>query len=368
MSLLNWLEHRTKDAVFGLCRLFFRKGRTPAPAIDGARISKVLFLRPEKIGDMVISLPVFDALRTRYPHIRISVLASPRNVALIRNDSRFERIFIYRKWQWEDFRQLAAVRREHFDCVIDMIDNDSVTALFFSQLAGKRSVRIGVGKTRHAIFYDYNHIHSDGIGEHIVDNTLKLLAPFGINGSTVSGFAPPFMTAEARAKAEAAVAIDPPGTLRFGFNLSAGKPNRIWPREKVIALCRALISWKADSRIVLISMPSDRRNAEEVAAEAGDRVRLAPAGMGLIEVSALIARLDLLISPDTSLIHIARSFQIPVVGLYNRAAKNFRRWQPYRQPDGAVVGADDDTIADISVDRVFERVKQVLARMKAGQE
>jgi ADP-heptose:LPS heptosyltransferase len=91
------------------------------------------------------------------------------------------------------------------------------------------------------------------------------------------------------------------------------------------------------------------------------RVVLVPDGLTLLEVSALISRLQLLISPDTSLIHIGRSFRVPVVGLYNRAGKNFRRWQPYRQLDGAVVGQHIDNLLDITPDQVMERVLHVLA-------
>ena len=365
MNVLKSLEHGAKDFVFGICRVFFRKGRQVGLTIDPSGISKVLFLRPEKIGDMVISLPVFDALRAHFPEVRISVLASPRNYELIKDDPRFDRIFLYRKWTLEDFRQLAAIRRERFDCVIDMIDNDSVTALFFSQLAGSRAIRIGVGKTRHAIFYDFNHHHADGIGEHIIDNTLKLLAPFGINGTVSSGFAPPYISADARTRAGAILATIAAGNIAIGFNLSAGMPNRIWPDDHCADLCGKLTNWRNDVHIVIITDPGDRTRGERLLAMTGGNVTLVPDGLGLVEVSALISRLDLLLSPDTSLIHIARSFQVPVVGLYSRATKNFRRWRPYRQADGAVVGSDIDTIRDITVEQVFDRVRQVLGRVEA---
>ena len=365
MSILKTLEHRTKDLVFGLCHLFFRKGRPIPVPLDGARMAKVLFLRPEKIGDMVISLPVFDALRSCHPHVKISILASPRNHVLVKDDPRFDRIFLYRKWTLEDFRQLGAIRRERFDCVFDMIDDDSVTTLFYSQLAGPQAVRIGIGKRRHAGFYDFNHVHADGVGEHIVDNTLKLLEPFGITGNSASGFAPPHITDKARRRVDEYLGEQPHESgFLVGFNLSAGKPNRIWSDDRAIDLCRRLTAWREDLRITLIVMPKDRERGARVAAEVGDKVHIIPGGLDLIEVSALIARLRLLISPDTSLIHIARSLQVPVVGLYSRASKNFQRWRPYRQLDGTVVGNDIDTIYDITVDLVFSQTQHVISRIE----
>ncbi len=362
--MTKWFEHRAKDIVFGACRIFFRKGRRDLTVLDASSMTKVLFLRPEKIGDMVISLPVFDALHARYPHLKISILASPVNVGLIKDDPRFDKIFLYRKWTREDFRQLSQIRRKRFDCVIDMIDNDSVTALFFSQLAGRKAIRIGVGKTRHAVFYDFNHVHADGIGEHTVDNTLKLLAPFGIDGSKQSGFAPPYIPVEARKRIDGFLSESSGGGKLVGLNLSAGRPNRIWPDDRAVELCRRLKARRPDLQIVVSCVTSDRQRGEDVVSRVGGVARLVPPGLNLLEVSALISRLNLLISPDTSLIHIARSFQVPVVGLYNLATKNFRRWQPYRQPDGAVVGAHFDTIDDITVDQVYACVQRVLERVE----
>jgi ADP-heptose:LPS heptosyltransferase len=363
--MLKKLEHRIKATVFAFCRLLLKKGRRKLPTLDPSTISKVLFLRPEKIGDMVISLRSFDALRLRFPHIRISLLASPRNLSLIKSDPRFDKVFLYRKRLIKDIRTLLAIRREKYDCVLDMIDDDSVTTLFYSQLAARKAVRIGIGKERHARYYDFNHVHGDGIGQHIVENTLKLLVPFGINGNPEPQYAAPHVSdADAELADDILASCEGGGDTVIGLNLSAGMPNRIWPSDKSVALVNRLLKWREDVRIIVIVAPGDRQRGEELLSKVTERTALVPDGLNLSQVSALIARLNLLISPDTSLLHIARSFDVPVVGLYNRAGKNFRRWQPYRQPDGAIVGEHIDTIYDIEPDRVFAQVQAVLKRVE----
>jgi ADP-heptose:LPS heptosyltransferase len=359
--MLKALEHKIKALVFNGCRLMLRKGRGNLH-LNPDNVKRVLFLRPEKIGDMVISMPTFDALHRAFPHIKISLLASPTNKSLVINDPRFEKVFVYRK-QFGDLSQISEVRDQNYDCVLDMIDGDSVTTLFYSQLLGKRPVRIGIGKDKHAVYYDFNHVHVDGIGGHIVDNTLKLLEPLGVDVSGVSGFVPPHIPNEAGEKIACLLAkASRPDDLLVGFNLSAGRPNRIWPAEACEQLGRLLLEQVPHLRLVLIVTPGDRDRGTDLLHRMQDsRVVLVPDGLTLLEVSALISRLQLLISPDTSLIHIGRSFRVPVVGLYNRAGKNFRRWQPYRQLDGAVVGQHIDNLLDITPDQVMERVLHVLA-------
>ncbi|MCP4684283.1 MAG: glycosyltransferase family 9 protein [bacterium] len=359
---LKPLEHKFKSFFFWLCRGLLKKGRPGFDKLDAHRTHRVLFLRPEKIGDMVISFPVFDALVNEYPHIKISLLGSPRNFSIVRDDPRFEKVFLYRK-NLSDFRTLKAIRQEKYDCVLDMINDDSATTLFLSQLAAPGSPRIGIGKRKFAEFYDSNYAHADGIGRHIIHNTLKLLVPFGINGDEVNHYAPPYVVPEEMAKVDEFIAGRLGETL-IGFNLSAGKPNRIWSDERAEQTCRELMTRSEGVRIILITAPSDRTRGEKLQEALEGRVSLVPAGKSLTWVSGLISRLTLLISPDTSLIHIARSYRVPVVGLYSLAPKNFRRWRPFEQPDGAVVSGHEDDIYDITADQITTRAIEILKREK----
>lgn len=362
MGKLKPLEHKFKSFFFGLCQGLLKKGRPGLDRLDGSKCHRVLFLRPEKIGDMVISFPVFDALKEKYPHIRISLLGSPTNYALIKDDPRFEKVFLYRK-NLGDFRTMRRIRKEKYDCVLDMINDDSATTLFLSQLAAPGKPRIGIGKKRYADYYDFNYVHRDGIGRHIVHNTLKLLVPFGINGDEVNHYAPPYVPPEVMASIDGF--LKPlAGKKMIGFNLSAGKPNRIWSDDRAAETCTRLSDMSDEVEVVIITTPADRNRGERLRSRLEGKVSLVPPGLSLIAVSGLISRLVLLVSPDTSLIHIARSFRVPVVGLYSRAPKNFRRWRPFDQPDGAVVSGHEDDIYDITADQVIGRAVQILRREK----
>ncbi len=359
MRKLKAAEHQFKAFLFRLFAPSLRRRRGANATLDGRSMRKVLFLRPEKIGDMVISFPVFDALKKQFPHLEIGLVGSPRNYAVIKDDPRFSKIFLYRKNLLRDFRMLRAIRRERYDCVLDMINDDSVTTLFMSQLAAPGKPTVGIGKTRYDEFYDYNYLHADGVGGHIIENTLRLLEPFGIDTGNASGYAPPYVSAEAQAKVHGYIKALGSG-LRIGFNLSAGNPTRIWPAEKTERLSQQLLARDDKTQLVLITAPADRERGETLLAKLDGSVSHVPPDLNLMEVSALISKLDLLISPDTSLIHIARSFHIPVVGLYCSAKKNFQRWRPFEQEEGAVVSNHDGHIFDITPEEVFERVVQIL--------
>jgi len=359
---LKPLEHRVKALFFGLFKLFLKKKQGDFTPLDGDKLKKVLFLRPEKIGDMIISFPVFDGLVQRFPHIKIAILASPKNNAIIKRDPRFNKIFLYRKNLWRDVKEMLAIRREKYDCVVDMICDDSVTALFLSQLAAPGKPRIGVGKVKFREYYDFNYDHRKGDTGHIIENTLKLLEAFGIDSDSISGYAPPFLDRRSLSKADGIIrglVLDLPETMKVGINISAGSPTRIWAEEKSAELIKRILAWNDNCIIIVIAVPSDRLRAERLCRRFSERVYLVPDGLNLTEASALISKLDVLIGPDTSLVHIARALHVPVVGLYSRFMRNFLLWRPYDQEVGAVVSGNDDNIFDISVNDVFETFVRV---------
>lgn len=360
---LKKLEHGFKAFFFGTFKLFLKKGQKDFVPLDGSKLRKVLFLRPEKIGDMVISFPVFDGLKQHFPHIKISILGSPRNLPIIKNDPRFDKIYLYTKKPTKDFKTLLKMRKGKYDCVVDMIGDDSVTALFLSQLSAPGKPRIGVGKNKYREYYDFNYSYRRDNTGHVVENTLKLLEAFDIESEKVSGYAAPFIKDDEKKKAAAFFDHFTNGNnnmMTVGYNLSAGAPTRIWAEEKSIELIKRITDKHPNCKVVLFTVPSERNRADEILNQLNGRVELVPDKLNLTEVSAIIAQLDIMISPDTSLVHIARAQQVPVVGLYSRFMKNFLLWRPYDQKTGAVVSGNDDNIFDITVDQVFNTFNEVV--------
>lgn len=358
------LEHKFKESMFHLFRIGFRKGQTEFKPLDGNQLKKVLFLRPEKIGDMVISLPVLDGLRSRFPHIIVSILGSPKNYAIIKKDKRFDKVYLYLKKPFKDFFTLREMRKGNYDCVVDMIGNDSVTSLFMTQWAAPGKPRIGIGKHRYREYYDFNYDYRLGNTGHIIDNTLKLLEAFDIDTSKVDGFAPPYVDENELAKANQFYSRECSNSnLKIGYNISAGSDTRIWAEEKSVDLINNILKSYPGSNLILYCMPNERERAYRLKKLVDQPILIVPDKLNLTEVSAFISKLDIMISPDTSIVHIARAFKIPVVGLYSRYLSNFILWRPYKQEKGAVVSNNDHNIFDITSEQVFKAFNEVVEEM-----
>ncbi len=243
MEFLKPLEHKFKASVFNLLKLFLARGKKELIPIDGSKLQKVLFLRPDKLGDMIISFPVFESFKRNFPQVKISILGSPRSRMIIKNDNRFEKQYMYLKNPLKDLKTIREIRADKYDCVVDMIREDSVTSLFLSQLTAPGKPRVGLAKVKYDMYYDFNDPFTTDNKNHIITNTLKVLDAFGIDSSKESGYAEPFLTTEELRFAKQTIEQLKKTSLTkiIGYNLSAGMPNRVWAKEKSVELVQQLL-------------------------------------------------------------------------------------------------------------------------------
>jgi ADP-heptose:LPS heptosyltransferase len=266
-----------------------------------------------------------------------------------------------------------------------MICDDSVTSLFLTQFSSPAAYRVGIGKKWHRPYYDFNYVCRTGRGlgselpqsvsgntsgtdnrGHVIDTTLKLLTAFGISTDGLETYVPPAVSSAYYENADHFLNLLPGDGAgsNIGLNISAGRPSRVWPEDKNEELMRSLLEKYPSSRIIVFSDPRERDRAVALSNSFPGQASPISENLDLLEVSAIISRMKILISPDTSLVHIARSFKVPVVGLYTRFGKNFEMWKPYGQDDGAVISNNDYNIFDISVDSVYDTVVRLMMKDK----
>lgn len=354
---LKPVELAFKRVALGAARPFFQRPEQFDPP-DLSAVKRILFLRYDKLGDMVVTLPVFETVRRLHPHIRIGVVASPRNEEIIRHDPRIDQVFVYDKRPASIPGLVRSVRRGRYDVVVAMISLRSVTSLFMAQLLGPNSYRIGLGQQEYSEYYHHIVTVPPSLRQHMVEQSLSTLSALGITREQCIVRAPLHLPDDSRAKAAAFLN----GAERpLGVNISAGKPNRIWQREKYTRVVSELARCHPDFDIVILCAPDDRELADQIRRDSGVSARVVPAGLSIIDAAAIVARLRALITPDTSMPHIARSFAVPVVGLYSRDERNTASWRPYGQDVGLIVAQSIGDIFDITPEQVLDETARTLA-------
>jgi len=368
------------DLALDKCNRFYKTlVRVPARVAWGRRGPRVASMSPEKIrrvtillmeriGDMVVALPLFERLRQTLPHAHLTLITTPLAAQVMQDDRRVDELIVTRYFKNDFWEKLSAVRDRGIDVVIDLNDKDSNSAVVTSMfLANRHTPMITLGKGRFGHFYDANYPH-DGQTT-IAAALMRPLRFFGGDGSAPARLSPLFTLPDVRERVESWITqmrqqVSGDG-LMFGLNVSAGEPQRVWSASNFVLLGQVLHRRFPGSCCVIICAPAERATAVAVAETIGRTAVVLPEGLSLQGVAALIGGLDLLVSSDTAPVHIARAYLTPVVALYRDHSDNLAEWRPYGQRRGAVVSSEANGITTITADMVIQEIEAVLAESSA---
>jgi ADP-heptose:LPS heptosyltransferase len=333
---------------------------------DPAKINKVLFICHYKLGDMIVSLPVFHNLKRVYPEIRIDLLCGKDNYNIVQSDPNISKIYMYRKKPHTDFMQMRQMRKENYDCVIDLTYGESVTAAIQVSFIAANGIRYGIDKSTYSRYYDKT-VEQKETDSHVVTITGSALNLFGIDLDDCD-MKPCIFISDENEK----IGREFTGGLRekyknlVGVNLSVGNPGRVWPIEKYISLVENVLEVYDDTAIVLSVAPEDRWKIERVLEVHKRHVVPIPDGLNIIKAAGLLSNLDYLITPDTSIYHFAVAMDIPSVVLFSSNQQNFKRWGPY-SPNIIPIRSDDiHNLDSIQPEEVLAALKQLVSRSKVG--
>ncbi len=347
--------------------IFNRRSQRHARQLDSRRIGKVLFLRHDKIGDMVVTLSTFHTLKARFPQIQIGVLASTSNRVVVQHDPSVYRTHIYdkkAKGLWGTIKELSA---EHYDVVIDLMTGPSVTSLIVALATSPGAYRIGVGKEGTYRFYDYYTLEdiNHAAGLHISEVFRSSLMPFGITlDQGVTDGKIRLSEEEDERGARLGAEIHESGYKHYIFlNFSAGKLDRMLAPEKCIEFTRQVSLAYPEIQFVISYAPMEFKLAQRACEAGGENVRLIPKGLSILDIIALLPHFDGVISVDTSICHISAKLDVPLLALYNGNDVNFSRWYPYGKRVWVVRSPDHKQVDGITVPQLFASAEQFLSEV-----
>lgn len=322
----------------------------------GSRPYRVLFLRHDRAGDMIVSTGVMRAIARSYPTITMDVLASPANAAILDANDYVAEVIVFDKRNLSRYLPTAiGLRRARYDAVIDcMVTAPSVTTLLLVLASGAKH-RIGIAGRGNDAAFTVLVPAAAAADAHMIDRIADLAHAFGIVLDAEARQPVLELTPAERARAES-VWDAPPATRRVLINVSAGTSERLWGDDNYVAVMRHMRAREPATTFAIIAAPSERERGERIARGGGGTFVPTPS---IRDALALVATADFVLTPDTSIAHAVSAFQRPSVAMYVRGKSE--RWGLY----GAIgrnVEHSEPTLETLPVDRVIEAIDEVFAR------
>ena len=324
-----------------------------------ARPYRVLYMRYDRIGDMILATPLIRAIATSHPTITVDVLASPGNAPVLDGNPHVRQVHTFEaKRRSAYWRTMRALRRERYDAVVDdhaAMRKASLTMIFVMLATGARH-RIGVAGQENEFIYTVP-VPPAPPG-HQLEMASVVARVFGVEPDLERWRPTIALTQAEREKGEARwrdveTASGLTAPRRLLINVSAAIAKRRWPGERYIAVAREIRHRHADLAIGVIGAPGERDVVRAVADAAGATALETP---NVRDAFALVAAADAVFTPDTSITHVAVAFEIPVALFILAASAAYVPWRvPHR-----LVWVHERTFADLPVEPVIEALDGLL--------
>ncbi len=292
--------------------------------VDMSRVKSILFLRYDgKIGDMVINTLMFREIQKRYPDIRIGVVSRGAATDIIKFNPHIDIIYNYKKGKESELANEIA--KENYDVLIDFSEMLRVNQMKFINLC-KAKINIGLDKKDWNLF---DLSYEKDYKKHITDVYKNVLDILGIENPDLSYeiYTGTVIKEEIERRLRE---LGNPESIVI-LNPYAASKHRSFNVEKILEIsCKVLK--ESSSILIFIGEPSKKSEIEGIIEVLGDRDRVKyPALSGILEVVELIKHADYVITPDTSIVHIAATFKKPMTAVYRADSKddtNSKLWAP----------------------------------------
>jgi ADP-heptose:LPS heptosyltransferase len=338
--------------IKGLVRLMRRAPESPRWK---ERPHRVLFLRHDRAGDMVLSTGLLRAIARSHPTITLDVLASPLNAPIIEGADYVGTTIIFDKRALRSYIPVARrLRGARYDAVVDcMVTAPSVTTLLLVLASGAHH-RIGIAGRGNDDAFTLTVSPDPRPDGHMVDRLSALARAFDVEPETMDR-RPSLDISEMEIARAVSMWSAPDGAPRVLVNISAGTSERTWPDDRYVEVMRHIRERHPDAVLRVISAPSasETERAMRIASAADARVVSTPT---IRAAFALVATADLVITPDTSIAHAASALRIPAVAMYSN--EKSERWGLYENP-GLMVIHPASSLESLGADRVIDAVDAV---------
>lgn len=287
-------------------RLTGGRRRSPRQAPSG----RVLYVALAEMGSIVLAAPAIRAQAARMGTKPIFVTLAPTrpvfdflgadfaaDVQVLRTGSLFALAADLVFFAW-------SVRRSGVAVAIDLDPGARFSAL----------LTLLAGAPRRAGFAGADHPYRGDFFTH----TVNCPAERHMSANFAALVAAPF---DAAAGASASVVplrpASPQRLILIHANLSDPVPQRRWPRDHYLALCRALLAAGPEWQLLFIGSAAEAPAAARLCAELGDARCACVAGdYAIAELPQLFARAGVLVSSDSGPAHFAAHAGLPVVALF----------------------------------------------------
>lgn len=360
--------------IVNLIRFFRRPGEI------SYSIKKILVFKLDHIGDVLMTTPALNTLKSRYPEASLTIVVGSWSRDILKDNPDVDEILLYDAYwfnrninkkfnirkTWDFIKEL---RKRRFD-IFYSLRGDFIGILMGSLL--KIPVRIGFNNGGGGFLLTRPITPIENI--HQVEQFLYAVGDNDTKSRSQKNKTMRIIISEPERRFRDAFLKQYNGKNgRFvGFHIGAGYPSKLWTPEKYGILIKRLYD-EFGIHSILVGGEEDRAIAKKIESIIRNTDSIDCIGKANIkETAALIEKCRLFIGNDSALVHIAAAIGIPVIVIFS-AANNPINWKPFGSDIACITKdvqckhcekfdcIDSKCTRMITVDEVYEKAKEILS-------
>jgi heptosyltransferase-2 len=310
--------------------------QTLNPKLKVPNLKRILIVRTDRVGDVLLSTPVISALRLAYPQAYIAMMTSPYAKEIVEANPYLDEVIIYDKdgkhKSWSRSMKFSLnLKKKKFDLALVLHPTNRVHLVTYFAGIPRR-----VGYDRKMGFLLTDRIrHSKQSGQkHETEYNLDLVRYLGITPQGAGLFmalkpesqdwVDDLFLREGIKETDKLLAIHP----------GASCPSKVWPNERFAEAADRLVE-KYGFKVLVVAGPKDMAIAGSLIKNMRQPA-LNLAGMtSIAQLASVLKRCHLFISNDSGPVHVACSVGTPVISIFARSQAGLspRRWGPLGKND-----------------------------------
>lgn len=266
---------------------------------------RILIVRPDRIGDVVLSTPLPREIKRKYPDSYVGVLVTPYTGDIYLNNPHVDELIIYNKDE-SAFNLVKQLRRYRFDYSLTLLPTEKLNWLLF--MAGIKN-RIGVGHKFYQFITNSKSVFRNKYStpRHESDFCLDEIRKLGIEPQSVESEI--FLSEEEKSRGfKRKFEWCPNGEKLIGLNSTSGNSAPNMPAGEYAKLAGMLGEYSIKVAVTDLVPPEELLSSRDVLFINRENT--------LRESIINFSTLDLLVSSSTGPMHIAAGLKIPTLSLF----------------------------------------------------
>ncbi len=258
---------------------------------------RILFITLSNLGDCILTLPVLDALREKYPQAHISCLVPARPSEIFVNNPAIDKVIIFDKHAklLDKFKLFLSLNKGNFDIVVDL--RNSFFGAFLPAKKRSSPLRTIPLKIKHS---KNRHLFWAGFGYDLISSKPRKSLIITLRDSK---YIEDILNRHNLINSNKLIIVAP----------GARSQLKCWDKQNSSQLCRQLINDGWD--VILVGDKNDQPACSYVQDKSPAVVDLCTK-TSICQLAALLKKAKLLVTNDSAVMHLASYLDVPVAAIF----------------------------------------------------